>query len=921
MMITFTNKAASEIRDRVSAVAPNAYKMWIGTFHKICTRLIRMFGSHLGIQNFTIMDTKESKNLVKEILEARGHDFTPYLVNEIVAKISTYKNNLIKPVKVLADPDERKIFAAVYQEYQNISWRRKSFDFDDLIIYTILLLSSYPDVLQWVNENIKYIMVDECLTGNTYVDTEIGKIKIKRLYDMYISGKALPLIKSFNISTEQYEYKPMTYAHKSNQRDIYEIHTEGLNKLRCTDNHKVLTQRGYVEVKDLIIGQDMLLLSNPEKQKTKLLLNNNQYQICLGSYLGDGYLDKRSKFNTYRLSFTQGEKQEEYFKSKLSAFNLDYHTIKSGYTGKLNILHSDNTNTFILEDNPFELVLQNIDPLGLAIWYQDDGSLQHGTHVRIYSESFMYQQNIQLSEMLYNRFGIMCDIKSDKKYYYLTMDKDNSDKFLSLISPYMHPSMQYKTNIDISKNIIKYDNQYKIYGANYIDNISYIGKEDVYDITVNDNHNFIASTAPYATGVIVHNCQDTNSAQFQLIKLLAGNNNIVLVGDTNQSIYAFRNAKPQYLENFANTHPNTIKLKLEQNYRSTKNIIQAANHMISHNQFGTKVQMFCANETGDLIQRRECMDAYDEARWIASEILCNNKPLSDYAIIYRANFQSRIIEEVFTGAGIGYTVFGSQSFYSRKEVRDLLAYCKLVINKFDIDSFKRILGTLKGVGKVTIEKIINNAQDKCISYHDAINDYILNNKISSLIERRLYSVSTILAKNYSKCSEIISDVLFLTEYKTDLTSVQTEETLEKLDIINEFVNMIDNMEKNNPDDTMAEIIDQVALLSDTKGEDKASLNAVKLMTAHASKGLEFDTVFIIGAEEGIFPHANSLNENSIDAIEEERRLFYVAMTRAKKKLYITNSHQRKQGKDGSLNIASPSRFLSEIPKNLTEEAF
>ena len=577
MMITFTNKAASEIRERVSAVASNAYKMWIGTFHRICTRLIRMFGSHLGIQNFSIMDTKESKNLVKEILESRGHDYTPYLVNEIIGKISTYKNNLIKPAKVLADPDERKIFAAVYQEYQNISWRRKNFDFDDLIIYTILLLSSYPDVLQWVNENIKYIMVDET--------------------------------------------------------------------------------------------------------------------------------------------------------------------------------------------------------------------------------------------------------------------------------------------------------------------------------------------------------QDTNSAQFQLIKLLAGNNNIMMVGDSNQSIYAFRNAKPQYLENFANTHPNTVKLKLEQNYRSTKNIIQAANHMISHNQFGTKVQMFCANETGDLIQRRECMDAYDEARWIATEILCNNKPLSDYAIIYRANFQSRVIEEVFTGAGIGYTVFGSQSFYSRKEVRDLLAYCKLVVNKFDIDAFKRILGTLKGVGKVTIEKIISNAQENCISYHDAIADYIANNKVSGIIEHRLQAVSQILNTEYSKCSDVISDVLFLTEYKTDLTSVQTEETAEKLDIINEFVEMVDSMEKNNPDDTMAEIVDQVALLSDTKGEDKANLNAVKLMTAHASKGLEFDTVFIIGAEEGVFPHANALNENSMDAIEEERRLFYVAMTRAKKKLYITNAHQRKQGKDGSLNIASPSRFLREIPRDLTEEAF
>ena len=577
MMITFTNKAAGEIRDRVSAVSKDAYKMWIGTFHRICTRLMRMFGNKLGIQRFTIMDTKESKNLIKEILDDKGVEYSPYIVNEIVSKISTYKNNLIKPAKVLADPNEKKIFASVYQEYQNISWRRKCFDFDDLIIYTILLLSSYPDVLQWVHDNIKYLMIDET--------------------------------------------------------------------------------------------------------------------------------------------------------------------------------------------------------------------------------------------------------------------------------------------------------------------------------------------------------QDTNSSQFQLIKLLAGNNNIMMVGDSNQSIYAFRNAKPQYLESFANTHPNTIKLKLEQNYRSTKTIIQAANQMINHNKFGTKVQMFCANEPGDKIQTLEAIDAHDEARWIASEILINgNKNFSDYAVIYRANFQSRILEEEFTRCGIGYTVFGSQSFYSRKEVKDLLSYCKLVVNPYDIESFKRILGTLKGVGKVTIDNIINNAQDNCINFHQAINAYISNVK-SGVVQHRLNVVSTILNNQYTKCSDIINDVLFLTEYRTELTNVQTEETEEKLAIIDEFLEMTISMEDNAKDETMEEIIDQIALLSDTKGAEKANLNAVKLMTAHASKGLEFNTVFIVGAEEGLFPHANALNENTLDAIEEERRLFYVAMTRAKKKLYISRACQKKAGKDGGLIISKPSRFLCEIPKGLTEETF
>ncbi len=577
MIITFTNKAAGEIRERVSAISSEAYKMWIGTFHRICTRLMRMFGSKLGIQNFTIMDAKESKNLIKEILESLGVEHNAYMVNEMATKISTYKNNLIKPAKVLADPNEKKIFATVYQEYQNISWRRKNFDFDDLIIYTILLLSSYQDVLQWVHENIKYLMVDES--------------------------------------------------------------------------------------------------------------------------------------------------------------------------------------------------------------------------------------------------------------------------------------------------------------------------------------------------------QDTNSAQFQLIQLIAGDNNIMMVGDTCQSIYGFRNAKPKYLEYFADNHPNTVKLKLEQNYRSTKTIIDAANHVVNQNKFGTKLQMFCANEVGDKIQVYEGIDAYNEAKWIASEILMRgNKNFSDYAIIYRANFQSRILEEEFTKCGIGYTVFGAQSFYSRKEVRDLLAYCKLVINPNDLESFKRILGTLKGVGKVTIDNIVTNAQDNCINFHDAIGAYLPNMK-AGVISHRLATVSTILNTHYEKCSDIIKDVLFLTEYRTELTNVQTEETEEKLAIIDEFVEMALSMEANAKNETMAEIIDQIALLSDAKGAEKANLNAVKLMTAHASKGLEFNTVFIVGAEEGLFPHTNALNENTQDAIEEERRLFYVAMTRAQKKLYISRACQKRAGKEGGLIVSHPSRFLREIPRHLTEEAF
>lgn len=580
MLITFTNKAANEIKDRMSAVTNKAYKMWVGTFHRICTRLIRMHGSVLGIQNFTIMDTKESKQVISDILDRYGVDHTPYMVNDIMSKISSYKNNLIKPAAVLTMNTEKRLYADVYQEYQNICWQRKSFDFDDLIIYTILLLSSYPEIANWVHDNIKYLMVDES--------------------------------------------------------------------------------------------------------------------------------------------------------------------------------------------------------------------------------------------------------------------------------------------------------------------------------------------------------QDTNSAQFTLIKLLAGDNNIMIVGDTNQSIYAFRNAKPQYLDSFVNNHPNTVKLMLEQNYRSTRNIINGANAVIKKNQFGTKLNMFCSNENGRKIQLHRAFDPYVEARWIAMEILMSSRPASDFAIIYRANFQSRIIEEELTKNGIGYTVFGSQSFYSRKESKDLLAFCKAVVNHKDVDSFKRILSTVRGVGKKTISDIINIAETYHVNCHDALGIYMSRLNKNSQVFYRLNIINTILNKTYNACSEIVDDVIFLTEYKQNIANMHNEEAKERLDIINEFIEMIKNMEQNNKHDSMAEIIDQVALLSDTKGAEKANLNAVKLMTAHASKGLEFPVVFIVGAEEGSFPNSNAINEakyGNMDAIEEERRLFYVAMTRAEKELYITSSKQKKAGKDGDIVNTVASRFLREIPKELTEEAF
>ena len=570
LMVTFTNKAAGEIKKRVANVTDKAGSMWIGTFHSICTKIMRMHGKCMGLDKFTIMDTKDSKALIKEILEDFGMDSSPYIVNDALNKISYYKANVRKPDSVLMDPKET--YGSVYREYQNRSWKRKTFDFDDLILYTLLLITTKPEVAEWLHNRFKYVQADEC--------------------------------------------------------------------------------------------------------------------------------------------------------------------------------------------------------------------------------------------------------------------------------------------------------------------------------------------------------QDTSLSQFALLTNFAGDNNIMMVGDVNQSIYAFRNAKPEYLENFANTHPNTIKMKLEQNYRSTKTIINAANAVVEHNTFGTKVEMFCDNEKGCPIQLYDTIDPYMEAKWVASEISFAGGDYGRFAIIYRANYQSRVIEEELTKAGIPYTIFGATSFYGRKEVRDLLAWLKLSINRHDEYAIRRVLSTLKGIGEKKIEAVVEEGNKNGNDYVTACRT--VGNTVRSA--QGMIIVAEVLDKFHGSCFDTIKDVIDLTDYRSSMVALGTVEAAERVSIVDEFIEMLRTITNENKL-SVEETIDQIELLSETKGEEKANLNAVKLMTAHASKGLEFDTVFIVGAEEGTFPHSNSINTGNPADIEEERRLFYVAMTRAEKKLYITRSRQRKQNFSGITQVTSKSRFINEIPTVLTEETF
>lgn len=565
MVFTFTNKASNEIKHRLAHVCPDLNKMWLGTFHGVCVRILRKFGKEMGISSFTIMDTYDAKSAIKEVMDSMLIPIEKSTVNMYLGRISRCKNNLVTPSKTLAiaKSDEDLRFAKLYQDYQNLTWKRKTFDFDDLICYTVVLLARYDHVKQWFWDNIKYIMVDES--------------------------------------------------------------------------------------------------------------------------------------------------------------------------------------------------------------------------------------------------------------------------------------------------------------------------------------------------------QDTNAAQFQLIKLLVGFNNLFMVGDDYQSIYAFRNANPEYLLNFKMIYPNAQILYLEQNYRSTRTIVEASSALIKKNSKQYNKNTFSQKAVGDPIIYHTARDNAEEANWVAAEIQLLNGGGLDYskmAILYRTNSQSRAIEEAFLKFGIPYKMVNSIGFYDRKEIKDIVAYMRVAANPMDDIALRRMLGMQRGFGKKTIDEFMALLSANGNDILKTLVQFPSGKRIGSGIEKMIEFFRDIPEKPSEIVDRILNSTGMLYEYIAQ-ASVDSQTRVEN---IHELMAIIKEMEIQNPLMTIEDFLTQVSLATDVGKVEETE--AVTMMTIHSSKGLEFNTVFLVGAEECILPHANSMTLQA--DLEEERRLCYVAMTRAEEQLYITNVVARRDY-NGNMNFNKPSRFINEIP--------
>ena len=412
--------------------------------------------------------------------------------------------------------------------------------------------------------------------------------------------------------------------------------------------------------------------------------------------------------------------------------------------------------------------------------------------------------------------------------------------------------------------------------------------------------------------ILIDEYQDTNEVQYQLVKLLAAKyQNLFVVGDPDQSIYQFRGANYQNILNFEHDYKNTEVIALEDNYRSTKMILDAANSVIKNNSERKEKNLKSHHGDGVKIKYMRGYNEKDEIVKVITEIkklLENGYSKKDIAIFYRTNAQSRVVEEQFLKENIPYKVVGSYYFYARKEIKDLICYLRLISNSLDDISLRRVINTPKrGIGEASITKLEKEALLNNTSMYDAI---------TSGKELEFKRIIEELKKDMESMSltELVDDVLDKSGMKNSLEADNTLESELRLDNLMEFKSITATFEQNTGSVDLKDFLEEISLIADIE-EHKEDSDVVTLMTIHSAKGLEFPVVFLVGMEEGIFPHQNSFCEEN--GIEEERRLCYVGITRAEKKLYLSNARQRMLYGNTSQN--PPSRFLKEIDPNVLEE--
>lgn len=945
LAITFTNKAAKEMKDRVKVlIGESAENMWISTFHSTCVRILRREIDKIGYKSsFTIYDSSDQKTLVKECMKAVNINDKDISEQEIMSKIGKAKDRMQSSRSYKLEHEsnfrENKI-ADVYEMYQKKLKENNALDFDDLIFKTVELFKSNPEVLEFYQRKFKYIMVDEyqdtngaqyelvkllaskyknicvvgdddqCLVEGTMISTEGGNVEIEKL------NKDCKVISAAG-NGETFLAQISDVSKKKYNGKVIKITTKSGKVIKGTPNHisfgKVSLEKDkfyvYLMYKNGFgyrIGQTSSVRSREQSEANGLAVRLNGEQA--------------DKMWIIKVCDTKGD----------ATYYEQYYSVKYGIP---TIVFNSRGRNITISQKQIERMFKEIDTINGAERLMDDEFLynqypHHLSNAVIRGESIRKRVNLSffggkksVQRGLYShRIGINSSgDKSKNKFieagfnvrdgqrntYRVETERalyDEAEEFakkLSLVEDSFDILRKAKLTSDKSfmfmpigsfksGMVIAVQNN----GVIEEDVVASVEVEDydgfVYDLNIDNTRNYIAGD------IVVHNC-----------------------------IYQWRGADIKNILDFEKDYPDAKVIKLEQNYRSKGNILNAANVVIVHNANRKSKVLRTEQELGSKIKIYRAYSDSDEGDFVGKQIVDirnkEDKKYSDFAVLYRTNAQSRIFEESFRRKGIPYKIVGGTRFYDRKEIKDILAYLKVLINPQDDISIKRIINVPKrSIGDATVKKVQDFAESFELNMWDALSEIrsipTLTPRNVSCIEPFVQMMENLMVlSETTPVSMLIETILEDTGYMEQLKKSNEIEDKSRIENLKELVSDAVDFEKNSEDKSLSAYLEKVSLVQDTdKIEDED--DSVVLMTVHSAKGLEFPVVFMVGMENGIFPGSASFEKES--EMEESRRLCYVGITRAKETLFMTSAEVRRVF--GKTVAYSQSDFINEIKPELKE---
>lgn len=945
LAITFTNKAAKEMKDRVRAlIGECAENMWISTFHSTCVKILRREIDKIGYKSsFTIYDSSDQKTLVKECMKTVNINDKDISEQEIISKIGKAKDRMqtARSFKLENESNfrENKI-ADVYEMYQKRLKENNALDFDDLIFKTVELFKSNPETLEFYQRKFKYIMVDEyqdtngaqyelvkllaskyknicvvgdddqCLVEGTMVSTENKDVEIEKLMKEDLvrvaSGNGeTSLLKISDINKKKYCGK------------IVKITTKNNRVIKATPNHISFGKISLEEDKYYVylmyksgfgyrIGQTSSVRSRDDRDASGLAIRLNGEQadkmwiikVCdtkgdatyYEQYYSVKYGIPTVVFNSRGRNITISQEQIEKMFKEIDTINaaeklMEDEFLYNEYPHHLSnaVIRGDSIRKRVNLSffGGKKSVQRGIYSHRIGLNSSGDDSknkfIEAGFNVRdgqrntyrVETERALYDEAEEFARklsMVEENFEILKKAKLSNNKSFMFMPIGSFKPGMSIA---VQDNEKIEEDIVISVELEDYDGY-------------------VYDLNIDNARNYIAN------GIVVHNC-----------------------------IYQWRGADIKNILDFEKDYPDAKVIKLEQNYRSKGNILNAANVVIVNNSNRKSKALRTEQELGSKIKVYRAYSDSDEGDFVGKQILDirknEDKKYNDFAILYRTNAQSRIFEESFRRKGIPYKIVGGTRFYDRKEIKDILAYLKVLINPQDDISIRRIINVPKrSIGDATVNKIQDFADSFELNMWDALSEV---RSIPTLTPRNVSCIDPFvqLMENLMILSEttpvsmLIETILEDTGYMDQLKKSNEIEDKSRIENLKELVSDAVDFEKNSEDKSLSAYLEKVSLVQDTdKIEDED--DSVVLMTVHSAKGLEFPVVFMVGMENGIFPGSASFEKES--EMEESRRLCYVGITRAKEILFMTSAEVRRVF--GKTVAYSQSDFINEIKPDLKE---